>query len=412
MKSNYVFRIMACVSIVGALGLFGLTSCSNSNPTVDPEAIAATMDDFKLKESVVTNYIENFRASQNLTEEESWGLWLAQYGLTPESIREESITYFANMELVKILAAEKGVTVDAADIDEQVDAMKAKYSDENAWNDALAQAGITEELYRESVEAGLLEEKLSEKVISESDTTVSDADLLEAATQYAAYFGGAKKSSHILFAKEDKETAEQVLAQLKNNEISFEDAVAQYSTDEGSKADGGNVGWDMLSSFVEEYTTGMESLEKDQMSDLVESTYGYHIIKVTDVYVAPEGDVTSLDQVPAELVDYLRSMLESSKESEVYSDWFEEQKTKHEVKINDMPKGLPYDLDIAKYQKELESMTAQSSDSTVELTEEDASASADSSSSASAETSSSASSASASSSASSSSSESSSSKAA
>ena len=400
MKSSNVLRIAACLSIVGALGLFGMTSCSNSSaPAVDPEAIAATMDDYELKESVVTNYIENFRASQNLTEEENWGMWLAQYGMTPEAIREDTINSFMDMELVRILAKQEGVTVEDAEIDEQVESMKAKYSDENAWNDALAQAGLTEELYRESVEAGLLDQKLSEKIMNESNATVTDEDLLEAASQYAAAFNGAKKTSHILFAKEDKETAEKVLEQLKNNEITFEDAVSQYSTDEGSKAKGGDVGWNMLNSFVEEYTTGMEPLEKDQMSDLVESTYGYHIIKVTDVYVAPEGEITSLDQVPTELVDYLRTMLDSSKKSEAYSTWFNEQKEKHEVKINEMPKDVPYNVDIEKYQKELEALTSSSSEDTHDHDGEEASGSSSASSSAdSSASSSSASSASASSS--------------
>lgn len=48
------------------------------------------------------------------------------------------------------------------------------------------------------------------------------------------------------------------------------------------------MGWDKTSSFVQEYTDALSGLEKDQVSGLVTSSYGIHIIKCTDVYNAPK----------------------------------------------------------------------------------------------------------------------------
>ena len=93
---------------------------------------------------------------------------------------------------------------------------------------------------------------------------------------------------------DDQATAQEVLDKINSGELDFADAAQQYSQDEGSKADGGNVGWDKLTSFVDEYQTALDGLEKDQVSALVTSTYGIHIIKCTDVFTAPD-EVTSID---------------------------------------------------------------------------------------------------------------------
>ena len=107
------------------------------------------------------------------------------------------------------------------------------------------------------------------------------------------------------FASDDQAAAQEVLDKINSGELDFADAAQQYSQDEGYKADGGNVGWDKLTSFVDEYQTALDGLEKDQVSALVTSTYGIHIIKCTDVFTAPD-EVTSIDQIPSEFSDSIK----------------------------------------------------------------------------------------------------------
>ena len=139
-----------------------------------------------------------------------------------------------------------------------------------------------------------------------------------------------------------------MLDKLNAGELDFAEAAKEYSKD-GSASDGGDVGWDKTSSFVEEYQTALDGLEKDQMSGLVTSTYGIHIIKCTDVFTAPE-EVTSLDQIPSDWVDSIKSSLKSQKQNEAYQQWLEEYKESSDVVINPMPEGLPYAVDMSKYQ--------------------------------------------------------------
>ncbi|MFR5828952.1 MAG: peptidylprolyl isomerase, partial [Adlercreutzia equolifaciens] len=111
--------------------------------------------------------------------------------------------------------------------------------------------------------------------------------------------------------------------------------------DTGSAANGGDVGWDAPSTFVTEYQDALAGLEKDQIvAAPVKSEYGYHIIKVTDVYEVPEGGITSVDQLPTEFQEYLTYM-EQSNASQNFSTWFEEYRNNAEITVNPMPEGLP-----------------------------------------------------------------------
>ena len=368
MKSSKIWRAVSAMALAGAC-VAGLSACSQgassqSASFTPTNLVAATVNGTEISEDTVTAYIQNFRMAEAMDTEDAWGQWLAQYNMEPSTVREDVINYYTSMELIKEAAAEKGVEVTPEEVDTQVSGMKARYTDDEAWNTALEQAGTTEEQYRESVTIAMLESKLQEKVSEETDGTLSDEELLGQVSMYAQYFSGAKRTSHVLFDLEDKETAEQVLEQIKSGELSIADAAAQYSIDEVSAAKGGDVGWDMLNNFVTEYTDGIANLSQGDVSDLVESQHGYHIIQVTEEYTAPET-VTSLDQVPTELVDYIRTMTESSKQSSAYTTWFEEYREGADIVINEMPEGLPYDIDMTPYLAELEAEASSDATATV-----------------------------------------------
>lgn len=369
----------------------GVTACSSSSNSNDG-AVAATVNGTSILESDVTASIENIRANSNLTDTDTWGQFLVDNGLTPSSVREEMIDSYIQQALMEQGAADKGVTVDDSDIDYYVNAMKANYDSDEAWTNALSEAGYTEEKYRETIKGSLLQQKLLQQF--QSEAADPDEDTLSSyAAMYAQYFSGAKKSSHILFAADDTATAQSVLDQINSGQISFEDAAKQYSTDTASAADGGNVGWDKLNSFVTEYTDALASLDKGQVSGLVTSSYGIHIIKCTDVYTAPTDTTVTFADLPSEFQDALKSMLKSSTAQTAFQQWLSDLKDAADIKINDMPSDVSYNVDTSKYTA---STTSSSTDTSTDASSTDASTSTDSSTGSSADASSSASSAAAS----------------
>lgn len=352
---------LACVAGLAACSASAGSASSGETSTEGlTGGVAATVNGVEIMEDDVTEFVQSYRTSGNLTDEESWGTHLASSNMTPESFREQVIDYLVSQELVKQAAEERNISVTDEEVDEQVSIMRANFSDDEAWQTALTQAGTTEEEYRSSVRESMVTEKLQKEIAAEAKP-ITDEEMLESVKMYTDYFNGARRSSQILFNAEDEQTAKDVLAQINDGTLKFEDAVTEYSQD-GSASNGGDVGWNVLNNFVTEYADALAELDKDEVSGLVESQFGYHIIKCTDVFETPEGGITSLDQVPTEMVDYIRSMLESSNETNAVYEWFDSYKEAADIQVNEMPEGLPYYVDITKYE------TASSDAATVDAT--------------------------------------------
>ena len=183
--------------------------------------------------------------------------------------------------------------------------MSSQYSSEEAWLKAVEDAGWQNgvEGYKEALRFSILEKKLQDQFDAEVEASLEDEDTLVAELQdSAATYTGAKRTSHILFGENDQELANEVREKSLNGEMSFEDAVAEYSTDDTTKENGGDVGWDKTNSFVTEYTDAIGTLENvGDISEVTESKYGYHIIELTDVWTAPET-ITSSSDMPEEFV--------------------------------------------------------------------------------------------------------------
>jgi peptidyl-prolyl cis-trans isomerase D len=80
---------------------------------------------------------------------------------------------------------------------------------------------------------------------------------------------------------EIQKKAEEVLKQAKKGG-KFEDLAKKYSEDPGTKDKGGDLGWIVQGQTVAEFEKTAFSLEKGQISDLVRTKYGFHVIKVLE----------------------------------------------------------------------------------------------------------------------------------
>ena len=320
-KSIKKLSIALLLSLAAA---FGLAACNSSESTSSSSiegltgGIAATVNGQEIPEDDVTTYIQSYRSYNGLDDDDAWGNYLVSVGEDVKQFREDFIDYFISQKLTAQACEERGIEVTDEEIDKEIEQMRSYYSSDEAWQTALEQAGLTEESYRDSLRTSMLDEKLQEEIGKEAEP-VSETERLETAQMYASFIDGSRRSSHILFNLEDKETAEKVLAMINNNEISFEDAAKEYSEDT-SGAEGGDVGWDKINSFVEEYANALSELEVGQVSGLVESQYGYHIIKCTDLFTVPEGGITSADQLPEALLEVIDEQLQSSAKTTAVND--------------------------------------------------------------------------------------------
>ena len=337
----------ASLALACAWGVVGCSGGTTVNGVKLTGGTAATVNGTEIPEDDVTLEVQAIRERMGLSDEQAWGEWMAQNGFTPESVREQVIDGLVNEELIRQISKDKEIVIESAEIDGYVDSMRSRYESDEQWQNALEQAGLTEDEYRENIELSLLSNRLMESVSADAEPAAED--MLTYAQMFSSSYDGAKRSSHILFDSGDEATAQEVLDKINSGQLDFAEAAQQYSKDTGSAARGGDVGWDKLTTFVDEYQTALDNLGKDAVSGLVTSQFGIHIVKCTDVFEAP-AEVTSTDQLPEEFVESIRTMLSQSQSSQNYNTWLTEQREAADVVVNPMPEGLPYYVDMTQFE--------------------------------------------------------------
>lgn len=86
--------------------------------------------------------------------------------------------------------------------------------------------------------------------------------------------------SHILF--ENKDESDKVYKELKSGSGNFHDLAVKYSKDESSKINGGNMGWNTLTGFVDEFSENVYSVKKGDITKPFKTKYGWHIALLHD----------------------------------------------------------------------------------------------------------------------------------
>lgn len=143
---------------------------------------------------------------------------------------------------------------------------------------------------------------------------VDDEEVKKFYTENASKFQGneQRRASHILIGFGVNATAEQkqaakakaegLLAAIKKNPKSFEELAIKNSQDPGSAAKGGDLGSFGRGAMVKPFEDAAFAMKVGQVSDLVESEFGYHIIKLTEV-TGQSSDFESLKpQIKGELI--------------------------------------------------------------------------------------------------------------
>jgi peptidyl-prolyl cis-trans isomerase D len=141
--------------------------------------------------------------------------------------------------------------------------------------------------------------------------TVTDAEIQQQYNSNIATYSTPEQVHvrHILMktdGKNDeavKKTMEGILAKAKAPGADFAKLATQYSEDEGSKDKGGEYDFFGKGTMVKEFEDAAWALNKDEISGLVKTQFGYHIIKLLDKRPA---NVKTLEQVKPQIDDQLR----------------------------------------------------------------------------------------------------------
>ena len=155
--------------------------------------------------------------------------------------------------------------------------------------------------------------------------TVNEADLKTYYEQNAQRLGSAeeRRASHILITvpqgapvaerEKAKAKAEELLALVKKSPETFADVARKSSQDPGSAPNGGDLDFFARGAMVKPFEEAAFSMKKGDISDVVTSDFGYHIIKLTDIKAPKQR---SFEEMRPELVAELQKQQAQKKFSE------------------------------------------------------------------------------------------------
>ncbi len=154
-----------------------------------------------------------------------------------------------------------------------------------------------------------------------SQLAVTDAEIKSWYDGHKAQYGvpEERRASHILIGSEKvgkdkaKAKAEDVLKEIRSNPANFADLAKKNSDDPGSAAKGGDLGYFGRGMMVKPFEDTTFALKEGEISGLVESDYGFHIIKLSGIHAAKEKP---LAEVKAEIEAELKKTAASRKFAE------------------------------------------------------------------------------------------------
>jgi len=175
-------------------------------------------------------------------------------------LRRQVMSWMVDQALIEQAAAKEGVSVP----DDQVEAEIARLvgNDPAKFEDWLNTNGLTRDSFKTQLRRELLGAALQERVIGSLSTTVEQAH-----------------ARHILLPTESE--AMNVLLKLRNGE-NFGELAKQYSQDKGSKDMGGDLGWFPRGVMPVEIEAVAFALAPGQISGIVKTDFGYHLIEVVE----------------------------------------------------------------------------------------------------------------------------------
>lgn len=178
--------------------------------------------------------------------------------------------------LSKILKDKYGDKVNDDDIEKQIDSEVKKYGGKDQFESLLKQQGMTMDKYKEQRKMMEYQKALLNEKVDISDKEIKD---------------NTKKASHILIKvkqdkndkeglsdKEAKKKIDEIKKQLDKNPKDF-DKLAKEESMDSSKDKNGSLGYVVKGQMVKPFEKALFKLKDGEISDVVKTDYGYHIIR-------------------------------------------------------------------------------------------------------------------------------------
>lgn len=257
------------------------------------------------------------------------------------SLKNSITEQLINSTLLYQYAEQQKIKIPADEVNKEIEQIKSSFNSEQDFNNALRRNNLTLNQLKDSLNRQLMIEKVIQNEYDQID--VSEEEISQYYEENKNYFfqPEKRKISHILL--EDREQAEILLNQLADGIIDFEKTAKDKSICPSAEQ-GGDLGYIVRGQMVPAFEEAAFSLGIGELSDIVETEYGFHIIKCNDIQEekqltleeAQENIKNILtNQKQNEAIDTLITQLRKEANIKIHYDFTSELTEKEESQLND-----------------------------------------------------------------------------
>lgn len=290
---------------------------------------AAKVNGVKLKRAILDTAVSNFIEGQKM-------MSIEVKEEDKEALRKRILEELVSAELLYQESKKAGLGDLSKEVKEQFENIKKGFASEKEFKDILKERRISEKELKGDIKKGVCIKSFLDKNVY-SNIVISGADKQKEYEDKKDRLVVPERvrASHILIRvapdanEKDRESAKTQIAEIRKRVSSGEDFadLAKGNSQDGSAPNGGDLGYFGRGAMVKPFEDAAFSLEIGRISKVVQTQFGYHIIKVTDKqsartlsYKETESDIAMflLNQRRMEALDKLVKELRNKAKIEIY----------------------------------------------------------------------------------------------
>ena len=274
-NKKYKLLLVALTFVVLAAFLAGC-GMVRVNPEVDNNTIVAKVSGEEVRKEEFKKVFDIFKNQY----EQQFGteVWDQEFEGRKfgEVAREKLLDMLIDEKLQLKKAAELGITVTDDEVNSEIENAKKYFDTEEKFNEYLKGQSMDLEYFKQSVKKELTTTKLVDKLTANVALTDEEVKVYYDTNQSEFL---SVKASHILL--DTKEEAEKMLQRAKAGE-NFAELAKQNSKDPSAKENSGDLDYFRHGDMVEPFETAAFAMKPGEISEIVQTDFGFHIIKVED----------------------------------------------------------------------------------------------------------------------------------
>jgi peptidyl-prolyl cis-trans isomerase C len=246
--------------------------------------------------------------------------------MDPEGIKTLKMSLLNQLIEKRLLITEAGklgIAVSEAEMNEQINRIVGEYPDSDTFNSRMKEENIDIPSWKKEIEYQIMLEKLV-KAVAGSNITVTPEEVKKYYDDHLDLYNSPTRVRALQIMLETREQAQTILEEIKGGG-DFSELAKTYSISPDSEK-GGDLGFfsedEMPPSFSVVFT-----MKPGDLSDVVESEYGFHLFKIVD---RREAKMLSLEEARPEIEEKLKRL----KSEEKYGEWFEQIRKSTKIEVN------------------------------------------------------------------------------